>query len=257
MATLAKQYKISQSIGYFPITIKVTPRNYVVNIKGSTKFSFSYTAILASMIIAIACCFALSTPIRTTPFFMTALPITMVFALLPSGSAIIGTKATGILIAIKNVISYPNSFTTPFASKITMPSFRAAFPRATEHFISTGWDYIERGTTHFAIFIKACLLSLISAIVGTKTISTSPSMFKRRSADFTYMEWLTSYFTNTLNRTKSLRFVPRIKFFITVSTLFSRGYFLTTHYLPPEYLFYYTIGGYMGQTEVCRDENEF
>jgi len=183
MASLAKGSQIIKPIGFFPIAIEVAPRDNVVGVKRSTQLILGYAAILASIIVTLAGLFVLPSPIRAAPFFMTALPVAVVFALLPICNALKRAK-TFVFSAFNYVCSDFNGLTTPTASKQSSASFFTTFP-GTGMDVGFGRGYFKFLATNWADFLDAFPAPNVGALIGTKTVGAISSFLKFFATRFT------------------------------------------------------------------------
>jgi hypothetical protein len=118
MAMRTQANKIAQIIGAFPVIVKFTPGDYVVNVKRLAKIILVSVAILTFVIVALAGFGALNSPVGAAPFLVTALPVAMILAFLPFCCTFIRTKAPGVFSAFDNVAAHVYRFSALFTGKV-------------------------------------------------------------------------------------------------------------------------------------------
>lgn len=127
VAMWTKTNEVVQPISPLPIIVKFTPRRFVMNVKRFSKFIFGYATRLAFITIPFARFTALCAPVCSTPLDMTTLPVGMIWPLLPSHGARIGTELARIFRAFGKTFTNVNCFTTLLASQLDPTSLGLTF----------------------------------------------------------------------------------------------------------------------------------
>lgn len=213
MAMRAKRNEIRKNIGFFPVAFKVAPRSNMMNIKRVTKFLFSNATFLANVIIALAGFVLLAFPVWAVPLFVTALPIAVVFTLLPSGGAFIATEATRIMsiLAFYDMGSNLYDPTAPLASKQTVATLPVTFRGACMAAMTGRWNNPKLFSTHWANFIPTCAIPYIGTLIGTEAVHALFAIPKLLATCFTGLHRFSDRLTIALRRTKSLCLAVRLE----------------------------------------------
>lgn len=219
----AKRNEIKQFVSLFPVVVKFTPGDNMMNIHRATKFILSYTAFLASIAIALACLVFLMIPIRTPPLVMATFPVAMVRSFLPGGGAFIGTETARVMsiVTFYNMGTNLNSLIAPFTGKEAMAALHLAFFRTAMVTVSRTWSYPHFLATNFTSFIPACRLSFSGTFVRTKTINTLAAIWELFSTCFTDLRGKSLCFMNASYRAKALCFFA---WFESLFALFTRTF---------------------------------
>lgn len=198
--------EIIKPICFFPIAIKVSPRYNMVDIHWPIKLFFGDIAILTSIIISLSSPIFLLLPVGTTPFFMTTLPIAMIFSLLPIGSTLIRAKSACISITFYNMCLNLNRFSTLFTSQDTMTAIITTFLRAgisPKRFFSIA-ICPKLFTANLTRLESSGFFAFICTVIRTKTIFSTFLVWKCFTTYLTDLGWIFQGFAIAFMRTISL-----------------------------------------------------
>lgn len=229
MAGWAITNKIFNFVRSFPVIIKFAPRGNVMNIKRSPELFFCYTAVLAGIVIASSCPLPLFMPVRATPFLMTALPIAMIFALLPSGCAFIGTEPFNPFTG--NIMTpYPSLLAALFAF-VNCVFICPVTNLATILGICTSFINRIRLPAVVTDQIDVIPTALSTTFVRTKTIHAIAAIIKLFPTIFTSLLWASKGLPKTLAGAIKLRRATWLKFLATNYTIFFSHIWIFASYL--------------------------
>jgi hypothetical protein len=224
MASRAITNQVIKLVGLFPVTVKVSPRDNVVNIHRSTEFRFSNTTLLTGVAISFSGFVLLLAPIWATPFFVTALPVAMILAFLPIGCTFIRTKTPSVFITFYNVRSNFYGLTALLAGKLSVAALVSTFFGAG---ISTSFIPCKRRpkllTADFTGFVKTCFLPFVGTLIRAESILPTLLIRELFAANFASLKRVTMILPVTLARTVFLRRAMRLKFLATNYTSWIRS----------------------------------
>ena len=220
MTSGTERNEVYQPVGFFPVSFKYAPRLNMMHIQRSAKFVLSHTALLAFVIVAFAGLVLLALPIWSAPFVVTALPIAMIFALLPFSSTFVRTKPS-VLAAFNNMLSHVDCLAAVTTGKICMACYRLAFAAAKSHSIMAISVLIHRKvlTAGFTNNRDPISLTKFRTFLRAKAVYASGYMLEMLPAIFASMTWMFDRQTKALKRTKLLRRAVRLKQFATNHTV--------------------------------------
>lgn len=203
MAIWAIRNQIIELIGFFPIATESFPGLDMVNVKRPPQLSLGNPAFLTGVIVALAGNLFLLSPVRAAPFFVTALPVTMILSLLPVAETLCRAE-TFVLSAFNNMGAYFYGLATPSTGQQSMKTFRSTFMRTGKFPMRLRWHHPEGGPAYFTQFIKTSALIFISTCIGAEAIDRTLAIRKCLSALFADLHRLANRRSETFRRTKLL-----------------------------------------------------